>query len=97
MEAKTQMTRNLKILLILGAVLALAAPVIGLFFTIISMILTFRDLGKSGIADPHGVARDIGFTLEATAAGLIFSAIGVFLVVIALLKLIFKKPPLNLN
>ncbi len=91
------MTRNIKILLILGGVLALAAPVIGLFFTVISMILTFRDLDKSGIADPQGLAHHIGFTLEATAAGLIVSAIGVILVVIALLKLIFKKPPLNLN
>jgi biopolymer transport protein ExbB len=97
MEAKTQMTRNIKMLLIFGGVLALAAPVIGLFFTVISMILTFHDLGKSGIADPHGLARDIGFTLEATAAGLIVSAIGIILLIIALLKLIFKKPPLNLN
>ena len=93
------MTRIVKILLILSVVLTLAAPVVGLFFTVISMGLTFNDLSKSpnGIANPQQLAQHIGFTLEATAAGLIFSAIGIILLIVIGVMVIFKKPSPNSN
>jgi biopolymer transport protein ExbB/TolQ len=96
---ETQMTRHVKILLILGVFLTVAPPSIGLLFTAISMCLAFYDLSSSpsGIADPQPLAQHIGFTLEATFLGIVFSAVGITLLMVAAILLIFKRPSKILN
>ncbi len=77
------MTRTVKTLLVLGVVLTFAPPVVGLLLTVLSMTMAFHDLSQQGIANPQQLSDHIGHSLVATAAGLVFSIIGIVFLVTA--------------
>jgi hypothetical protein len=61
------------VLLILGLVICLGAPMIGLAGTAFAMIGAFNNLGATGVSDPKALAGHIGTVLTSTMVGLIIS------------------------
>jgi biopolymer transport protein ExbB/TolQ len=70
--------------LLAGLVLALGGPFVGIFLTVIGMIVTFQTIGQHGIADPATLSGHMGLTLVATMAGLVAAVIGGGMIVTAL-------------
>jgi len=82
------------VLLILGLVICLGAPLVGMAGTVFSMIGAFNTLGANGINDPHALAGHIGTVLTCTMVGLIVSAtIGVPLILVALVLHFGNRKP----
>ena len=82
------------VLLILGLVICLGAPMLGLAGTAFAMIGAFNALGANGISDPHALAGHIGTVLTSTMVGLIVSAtIGVPLILVGLVLHFANRKP----
>lgn len=83
------------VLLILGLVICLGAPMIGMAGTAFAMIGAFNTLGAAGISDPKALAGHIGTVLTCTMLGLIVSAtIGLPMILVGLVLQFTKpKPP----
>jgi len=60
------------------AVIAQAAPMIGLFGTVAGMIMAFDTMGTSGGADPAELAGNISIALMTTAGGLVVAIPAIF-------------------
>jgi biopolymer transport protein ExbB len=60
------------------AVIAQAAPMIGLFGTVAGMIMAFDTMGLSGGADPSQLAGNISLALMTTAGGLVVAIPSIF-------------------
>lgn len=60
------------------AVIAQAAPMIGLFGTVAGMIKAFSTMGISGGSDPSQLAGDISLALFTTAGGLVVAIPSIF-------------------
>jgi biopolymer transport protein ExbB len=54
------------------------APLLGIFGTVIGIILSFEVMGSSGIEHPHAVTAGIAQALITTAAGLGIAILSVF-------------------
>ena len=76
---------------VVGGILT-CAPLFGLFGTAFGMARAFHALGRSGIADPRGVAAGVHASFIATAAGLLLCPIGVLLLVVSLVFLCRTRP-----
>jgi hypothetical protein len=61
------------VLLILGLVIFLGAPMVGLAGTVFAMVGAFNTLGATGISDPKALAGHIGTVLTSTMVGMIIS------------------------
>jgi hypothetical protein len=61
------------VLLVLGLVIFLGAPMLGLAGTVFAMVGAFDTLGATGISDPKALAGHIGTVLTSTMVGLIIS------------------------
>jgi hypothetical protein len=79
------MNRPVNRLLILGVALTFAPALFALLLTAISMILAFHDLSLRGIADPQQsqLPNHIGFVLVFSVAGVVLSAIGIIMLIVA--------------
>ncbi|MDA7921537.1 MotA/TolQ/ExbB proton channel family protein [Verrucomicrobiales bacterium] len=60
------------------AVIAQAAPMIGLFGTVAGMIMAFDTMGLAGGSDPSKLASDISLALMTTAGGLVVAIPSIF-------------------
>ncbi|HEX4139965.1 MAG TPA: MotA/TolQ/ExbB proton channel family protein [Candidatus Methylacidiphilales bacterium] len=82
------------ILLILGLIFSIGAPLVGLTGTVLGMMGAFHALGANGISDPKALSGDIGQVLTSTMAGLVVSlGLGLPLIIIALvLHFAIRKP-----
>jgi biopolymer transport protein ExbB/TolQ len=65
------MSKTASILLRLGLVFTIGAPLLGLILTACGMISAFHSLSQNGITDPTQLSNRIGFALVATAVGLL--------------------------
>jgi biopolymer transport protein ExbB/TolQ len=75
------MNRTTKTLLIFGVILTVVPFLIGFLITTISMISSFHDLSQYGIADPHKLAGAIGSSLIATMIGVVFTPVGIAMLI----------------
>ncbi len=91
------MTRLSKLLLIFGVIFTVVPPLVGFLMTVLSMIAAFHDLSAQGIADPHTLAAHIGWSLTATLVGVIFSALGIVMLIVAGLQMAFAQPTTKLS
>ncbi len=81
------------VLLILGLVIFLGAPMLGLAGTVFGMIGAFTTLGATGVSDPKALAGHIGTVLTSTMVGMIISGtIGAPLLIVALVLHFAPKP-----
>ena len=82
------------VLLILGLVIFLGAPLVGMAGTVFGMVGAFDTLGANGISDPKALAGHIGTVLVSTMVGLIISGtIGAPLLIVGLvLHFAARKP-----
>ena len=61
------------VLLILGLVIFLGAPMLGLAGTVFAMVGAFNTLGATGISDPKALAGHMGTVVMSTMVGMIIS------------------------
>ncbi len=80
-----------KWLLIVGIILCLGGPMVGLVLPVLGMIGAFHDLGNSGIANPQDLSHHIGTALTATMAGLLVSSVIGFPCVVTALVIHFTS------
>jgi biopolymer transport protein ExbB len=77
--------------LIVGSLLTMA-PLLGLAGTVLGVIGSFHELGRSGIADPNALSGQIALSLYSTAAGLFLCPIGVVVFTISLIVYAKRRP-----
>lgn len=68
-------------MIIWGAILSVAPPMIGLGWTTIGMVKAFHDLGNNGISDPNALAFHIGSVLHGVAIGMFIAPLGLMLLI----------------
>ena len=73
-------------LILVGGILFLAAPPLGLFGTVLGMMGSFRTLSDSGVTDPEALSSRISLTLLATFAGIALGIVGLILALTGLLQ-----------
>ena len=61
-------------------------PMLGLVGTVIGMVGAFGELKNSGGADPKALAGDISVALLTTFYGLIFSIVGLILLIVSFVR-----------
>ena len=66
-ELEVDLTRNLTTIGTIGA----NAPYIGLLGTVLGILITFFDMGQSGIIDTNTIMLGLALALKSTALGLI--------------------------
>lgn len=66
-EAEIALTRRLHLIATIGS----NAPYIGLLGTVLGIMLTFYQMGQTGIVDTNSIMTGLALALKATAAGLI--------------------------
>jgi len=70
--------------MIVGGVMALMAPFVGLVGTVIGMNRSFERLASSGITDPAALSNEIGGTLVATSLGILLFFPGLLIFIASL-------------
>lgn len=78
---------------VLGGLLTLG-PFLGILGTVFGIQRAFKQLGHSGIQDPHALSSSIGEALVSTSAGLIVCPLGMILFGLSLYGF-FHQPPAN--
>ena len=66
-EAEIALTRRLHLIATIGS----NAPYIGLLGTVLGIMLTFYQMGQTGIVDTNSIMTGLALALKATAAGLL--------------------------
>ena len=84
-------SKSARIMLIIGGVLAVLGPTIGLGMTVVSMVASFHQLGQNGIANPNQLAEKVGNTLIATSAGIMAFLLGACLLLAGGLLAYFER------
>ena len=87
--------KSLKGLFIWGVCVFTIPPMAGLLVTVISMAMAFHTLGnESGPEKSKHLAAAIGTAMHATVLGMLFSFVGAVLLIICLVKYLYrqKKP-----
>ncbi len=64
-------------MLIIGGVLTVFGPLVGLAGTVWGMIGAFDSMGHAGAADPENLSAEIGVVLHSTAIGFVLGLVGV--------------------
>lgn len=66
-ELEIALSKKLTLIATIGS----NAPYVGLLGTVFGIIMTFVDLGKSGVADTGAIMSGLALALQATAGGLL--------------------------
>jgi len=66
-ETEIALTRRLHLIATIGS----NAPYIGLLGTVLGIMLTFYNMGESGVIDTASIMTGLALALKATAAGLV--------------------------
>lgn len=78
------MKRGPLVCLALGIVLLVGGPLLGLLGTVLGMMRAFNDLAQQGPASPESLAGQLQVALLAAVAGLPVAAVGLVLIIVAL-------------
>jgi len=68
--------------MIVGGALTIGGPMMGVLGTVLGMIQGFGTLEKAGVADPAGLASNIGVALVSTFIGIGLGGIGVVVLIV---------------
>ena len=85
------MKKTVKWPLIIGAILFIGGPVIGVSGTVIGMIGAFGTLSESGTADPEKLSSDVSASLITTLIGIPVGLLGLGLLVFSLVAFLVTR------
>lgn len=70
-----------------GLVLAVLGPAAGLVGTVLGMLASFREIETQRVPTPDDLAVGVNMSLIATTAGLLVGAVGIVLLIVAVIRL----------
>ena len=86
--------------MIVGGAVTIGGPMLGVLGTVLGMMQGFETLDKSGVADPDGLASNIGVALISTLIGIGVGGVGLIALTVGLIMWFSAKrsstpPPLQ--